>query len=392
MTVTSFQQGAAQVAELLAATFGSNCPGGPIDGPTLVALGLRIQAHLALPHAGPRGETGARGATGETGQPGARGFAGDPGLPPTTSSLIALINSALQALGSLVGERGEVGPIGGLGGIGPIGPVGPEGPAPVVPTPGFPGGRVLAGGTLNFPLILGSEDDPAGVIAPIFPAAPTFPGQVCPPCPTSFLERIGQATLPFLRVIASERQRSFLERQARRIRQIQQANENAARAQRDAVIAAVRGRAMSFGQTVENIARTIGTIGTELGPLLPIFFPDRFRQPQIPGFPSPTRQIPSGPLDGIDTSPIIPIATQPSAPPLGLPQIGGGGAVDQVGTLFKMTPSGRIRALNKAAIMAPDGQIHFFLHAVPKGWKVNVRNVSGRTAHHHHPRRHHHPR
>jgi len=62
----------------------------------------------------------------------------------------------------------------------------------------------------------------------------------------------------------------------------------------------------------------------------------------------------------------------------------GGGGGEVTGTLFRQTPSGKIRAVNKATIMGPDGKVHFFLHATPKGFKVNVANVSGRTRHHHH--------
>lgn len=56
-----------------------------------------------------------------------------------------------------------------------------------------------------------------------------------------------------------------------------------------------------------------------------------------------------------------------------------------VPTLFRPTAS-RIAPLNMFSVIGPDGKCHTWLHATPKGWKVNKANVSGRRRHHHHPR------
>jgi len=57
------------------------------------------------------------------------------------------------------------------------------------------------------------------------------------------------------------------------------------------------------------------------------------------------------------------------------------------GGLFRpATSSMKPRPVNKIQVMGPDGKCHTWLHATPKGWKVNATNVSGRRRHHHHPR------
>lgn len=143
---------------------------------------------------------------------------------------------------------------------------------------------------------------------------------------------------------------------------------------------------MGFGQSVGEIFRGLGEGIGAAAPALP-GLAQLFGRGQAPivmtSFPAPQqqRQLPPGFGD------FVPVAGGNGVvgPPAQL-QLGPGGGGDPIGALFKMTPSGRVRAVNKATIMGPDGQCHFFLHATPRGWKVNVSNVSGRRRHHHHPR------
>jgi len=90
--------------------------------------------------------------------------------------------------------------------------------------------------------------------------------------------------------------------------------------------------------------------------------------------------------------------TAPQAPPItqngGLgvlqehfPGLFGGGAAAANGGLFKPPmASMKPRPVNKIQVMGPDGKCHTWLHATPKGWKVNASNVSGRRRRHSHPR------
>jgi len=67
--------------------------------------------------------------------------------------------------------------------------------------------------------------------------------------------------------------------------------------------------------------------------------------------------------------------------------LGGNGNGATGGQLFKPpTASMKPRPVNKVQVMGPDGKCHTWLHATPKGWKINATNVSGRRRHHHHPR------
>jgi len=94
-------------------------------------------------------------------------------------------------------------------------------------------------------------------------------------------------------------------------------------------------------------------------------------------------QIPAGP-------------TMPQAPPPPsgvdvaaqlVQYLGGEGITGSGSQLFRPpTASMKPRPVNKVQVMGPDGKCHTWLHATPKGWKVNASNVSGRRRHHHHPR------
>jgi len=57
------------------------------------------------------------------------------------------------------------------------------------------------------------------------------------------------------------------------------------------------------------------------------------------------------------------------------------------GALFRTpTASMKPRPVNKVQVMGPDGKCHTWLHATPKGYKVDAYNVSGRRRRHSHPR------
>ncbi len=51
--------------------------------------------------------------------------------------------------------------------------------------------------------------------------------------------------------------------------------------------------------------------------------------------------------------------------------------------LFRPTAS-RIMPVTEFSLIGPDGKCHTWLHARPKGWKINRSNVSGRRRHRHH--------
>ncbi len=371
------------------ATF--DCAGDPRTPISILkAQVLILQAHLLLPHEGPRGATGATGSTGGIGLTGLQGI---PGLEPTSASLLDLINSALQALGSLIGPRGDSGIPGipGLPGIQGIqgiegiqGDVGPGGGGVIFPPAPA---RVKAGGTLQAPVIIGSADDPDGLLRPIFPRTPV-PASAPPPgpAPTGF-EATAALGIQALKLWLAERQRRFQERQARRARDIWLAQVRIQQVNQQTLFGLLdrRNTSMSFGQSLESIARTIGNVAESLAPVLPLFFPPQ-PAPVLQGFPSPPRLDPNF-FPPLPSGGFTPVANRP---PLSLPAPGGGamtlGGGGAVGELFKVDALGRVRARNKATIMGPDGQCHFFLKAVPKGWKVNVANVSGRRGHHHHRR------
>jgi len=109
-----------------------------------------------------------------------------------------------------------------------------------------------------------------------------------------------------------------------------------------------------------------------------------------------TRPVPGLPA-GVTTAGLIPTSVIRQIPGIVGGLVGGelieslvGGNGGGMPTLFKqsMTPSGGVRnnPINELTVVGPDGKCHTWLHAVPKGWRVNKANVSGRRRHHHHPR------
>jgi len=152
------------------------------------------------------------------------------------------------------------------------------------------------------------------------------------------------------------------------------------------------GFGQSIGDLFGSITEGIGNLAPAITAAAPFFAPQP-AAPQRNIFDVIARDTPGGGIGGgIQTVGLPALALGGLA--LGLGEsigsgvlgMGGTSSSPVSGTLFRQTPSGRIRAVNKATIMGPDGKVHFFLHAVPKGFKVNVANVSGRTRHHHHPR------
>jgi hypothetical protein len=83
--------------------------------------------------------------------------------------------------------------------------------------------------------------------------------------------------------------------------------------------------------------------------------------------PAPTRQAPAPWYNYAPPVTQIPA----TAPPPTVAQTAAGG-------LFRPSAQ-RIVPLNEFSVIGPDGKSHTWLHARPKGWKVNKANVSGRT-------------
>lgn len=69
--------------------------------------------------------------------------------------------------------------------------------------------------------------------------------------------------------------------------------------------------------------------------------------------------------------------------PLGQVLPGFPGGAGAPSGLFRQTMS-RLAPVNEFAVIGPDGKCHTWLHAVPRGWKINKSNVTGRRRHHHH--------
>lgn len=69
-----------------------------------------------------------------------------------------------------------------------------------------------------------------------------------------------------------------------------------------------------------------------------------------------------------------------TTPGTALGELFGGG----VPPLFRPTMT-RIVPVPEFSLIGPDGKCHTWLHARPKGWKINRTNVSGRRRRHHHP-------
>ncbi len=65
--------------------------------------------------------------------------------------------------------------------------------------------------------------------------------------------------------------------------------------------------------------------------------------------------------------------------------LGGGGEVVPDTAFFRTTVA-RLTPTPEISMIGPDGKCHTWLHATPRGWKINRSNVTGRRRHHHHPR------
>lgn len=362
---------------------------------------------------GPAGPAGPIGATGTTGTQGLVGPSGPQGI------------QGIQGLLGLLGRIGPIGPVGLRGSMGFMGPAGPSGSIPEAGQEGWAGflqtlaaqlGRffqrrtslpqsgptitqqtiiqqapttlvdgvpmvtVEPGATIGAPIIQGSTADVSGTIRPALPIGPRQRTVIPPPDDASTAAKLARLGVFFLDLFNQERHRKFLRDQARRARDIQLSTE---RTWRNFLSAFLGGREMGYGQSglVSMQGQTLpwlpagggGGGGGWMGGLTDL----------VTAF---------GPVaQGIWGQPP---ATMPAMAPTGigerLEQLmlegprGGGSSIPQ---LFKQTASGKMRARRRVQLLGPDGNVHTWLHAVPKGWKVNETNVSGRRkAHHHHAR------
>ena len=108
---------------------------------------------------------------------------------------------------------------------------------------------------------------------------------------------------------------------------------------------------------------------------------EQFNRPPVPTQQAGVGTVLAGAAGGLATEGIEALASYLSS--------GGNGAMTSAapGGLFRPpTASMRPRPVNKIQVMGPDGKCHTWLHATPKGWKVNASNVSGRRRRHSHPR------
>lgn len=327
-------------------------------------LSLRERARMGLigppgppGPAGPAGVAGVAGPAGVIGPIGPIGPIGLTGLAgplpsPGEAGWIDFLTSALGALTALWPQAGDVETLA----------VPPVPPAPVPAPPPSAVGTTLevvrAGGTIDMPVIPGSRDDPAGVWRPTFER-----------------ERLEKLAVEAYRLWLLYQAREAQEDSQKQARLTMEAYERAMMAYLMAVLAARRGgEAMPFGQMqlsadypdpngfgypgtdlwggIGDVAATIG------GSLLADWLESMMGRMAEP---APRAQVP---------------ATR--APPTVTTAAASG--------LFR-TVTTRDVPIPEFSVIGPDGKCHTWLHARPKGWKINKCNVSGRRRrHHHHPR------
>ncbi len=338
-------------------------------------------------------------------------------LRASTAALLAELDMAVQGDPGPPGPKGDpgiAGPAGAMGSIGPIGLTGLAGPmptaggagwmdfltsalgalqaiwptseapsqlaippAPPLPIPTSAMGTTLEvvtpGGTLDMPVIPGSREDPAGIYRPVF-----------------LDERYEQVLRELYRLWQLWEARRFAAEQMEAAKETAEAQRQAWLAYYAAVMAARQGGTMPFGQSgnwgmgyqatprdggggwsgdeaggfwggVGDVAIGIG------GPMLADWLESLLR-----GFgengqttqPQPETQ----PSNGANGAP----------PPPSIAQM--------AGSRFFHQTTARIVPTNEISMVGPYGKIQTWLHARPKGWKINKSNVSGRRRHHHHPR------
>lgn len=336
---------------------------------------------------GPIGLQGLQGLIGLLGPRGPRGFPGTLQLPRVGTEFATLLSILAVQVGRLLQsgsrERSSL-------------PARPQ-PVPVPAVRQVQLERVAPGGTLQDPVITGSTADPRGALRPVFrgfgplgapppvpPPPPPPPPPPAPPIPpaTSARARL-LALLPILlRLLIAERQRRAARDQARRIREISLARRDAFLSLERSIGRLLGGR-MGFGQAgfFGGLAGGITDILGGLQPFIPVaqqlISPGR-APTVLPGFPGPGLATQPAALFGGDTSLLDLLGFGGGAGAVTAPGVAGG--------LFRPTMS-RIVPVNEFAMIGPDGKCHTWLHATPKGWKINKSNVMGRRRrHHHHPR------
>lgn len=340
---------------------------------------------------GPIGPTGIQGFAGPIGPIGPIGFVGPQGIPgvfPTSGSTFAdLIRNLAITVQRIFGSEQR------------SGSSLPASPATVQPTTSLQRivlEKVGPGGSIAQPVIKGSTSDPTGILRPRFPQAATrvVPRRIPPTAPprTPLPQTASERALFLLRgfmqfglpALLRERERDFQRDQIRRARDIANINKESVGAL-SAFLQRVRGTAMPFGQAGFTTGQDSGLFG--LSPVGGGGFFDSlpgiieaitggrgvFPQTQTTQFAGAAakvaKQLP-GILGGLAGGELLE----------GLFGNGGNG-----GALFKPSAS-RIVAVPEITMMGPDGKCHTWLHATPKGWKINKSNVTGRRRRHHHHR------
>jgi len=383
----------------------------------------RLNSFDQLPGpSGIRGLRGERGSQGNQGIQGIQGFTGTGGdFPNPTDAIfdqvIRSIVAELIAAGVdvIIGEQGPPGEPGAPGAPGEPGPAPPVTEPPVPPVIVPPGPIPAPGGSLNVPAIPGAGGASLNVPPlpgsaelgplrrPVFPGAAAFPPQQPPGrrAPTTPRRVDIRDPREWVRTIVAVLRDAQNQRRARQLADAQRrALERYSRA-RVAALDRLRlpqprpvsmpspspqGVAMPFGQMgymsssggggggfdwpsssdVWDVAQTgIGILGSIFAPgAAPVQIPAGPTMPQAPPPPS-----------GVDVAAQL------------VQYLGGEGITGSGSQLFRPpTASMKPRPVNKVQVMGPDGKCHTWLHATPKGWKVNASNVSGRRRHHHHPR------
>ncbi len=342
----------------------------------------------ALGPIGPIGAAGIAGALGLQGLQGLIGLTGPAGTFPTLGTEFATFLRGLAVeVGRLIRRReerpsalppGVVGPSGAVGAVGAAGATGLPGVTQTITLE-----RVEAGGTISQPVIRGAGEDPRGQLRPVFPRAQVLqplppggptrlpPGPRPSPARAATLRIAGRLASNLLELFISERQRRSLRDLARRRQRLLESFFNLQ-----------RRTVMPFGQMGFNVGQDQGGGGIFSSILASL--PDILSQ--VPGVIGAIRgpgRAPSAVTQFAGSGP-----GTLSFPGLGLGEPGtvlgeilGGG----VPPLFRQTMT-RTVPISEFSVIGPTGRCETWLHARPKGWKINKSNVSGRRRHHHHPR------
>jgi hypothetical protein len=327
---------------------------------------------------GPAGAVGATGAIGPSGPIGPTGLTGEFTVPQVgTGEFSELLRALAAILGDVFGPFSPLEGPAGAGGEGPL-------PAPRAPLPA-PQRTVEPGGTANFPVIPGSVADPKATVVPTaFPPPVDIRPRFKPP-------DIADAVQTILGLILRERRADELRDAQRRQRDIERLRLE----QLQQVALLVRSQhtpatapppaagtevAMPFGQMGGGLNFNLPGTQTVGGGSGSGFFDALFQNA-----PAILQQLGLGPQGPS----ILPFPGPQQGPTIDFPgtamDISIGQAAQAGAGMFRSTMQ-RIVPVPEISVIGPDGKCHTWLHARPKGWKINRANVSGRRSrrHHHH--------